>query len=100
MIDDIYTAGIANGWQVTDASTLTSNTIIEADVAIVGSGAGGGTAAEILSNAGLKVVILEEGPLKTSDSFRKMDEAQAYRDLYQEAGGREIGRTSCRKRRG
>lgn len=88
MIDDIYTAGIANGWQVTNASTLTSNTIIEADVAIVGSGAGGGTAAEILSNAGLKVVILEEGPLKTSDSFRKMDEAQAYRDLYQEAGGR------------
>lgn len=87
-IDDIYTAGIKSGWQVTDASTLTSNVTLDADVVIVGSGAGGGTAAEILSNAGLNVVILEEGPLKTSDSFRNMDEAQAYRDLYQEAGGR------------
>ena len=38
-IDDIYTAGIASGWQVTDASTLTQNTTLEADVAIVGTGA-------------------------------------------------------------
>lgn len=88
MIDDIYTSGIAEGWQVIDASSLTENKHLEADVVIVGSGAGGGTAAEILTKAGLNVVILEEGPLKTSDSFRKMDEAQAYRDLYQEAGGR------------
>lgn len=88
MIDDIYTAGIAQGWQAIDASTLTNHHTLEADVAIIGSGAGGGTAAEILTQAGLKVVILEEGPLKTSDNFRKMDEAQAYKDLYQEAGGR------------
>lgn len=88
MIDDIYTAGIAGGWKVTDASTLTSNITLEADIAIVGSGAGGGTAAEILSRAGFNVLIIEEGPLRTSDSFRKMDEAQAYKDLYQEAGGR------------
>lgn len=88
MIDDIYTKGMANGWTIIDAATLTENRTLEVDVAIVGSGAGGGTAAEILSKAGLKVAILEEGPLKTSDSFRRMDEAQAYRDLYQEAAGR------------
>ena len=55
---------------------------------IIGSGAGGGTAAEILTLAGLKVLILEEGPLKTSDNFKDMDEGRAYRELYQEGAGR------------
>jgi choline dehydrogenase len=87
-IDDIYTRGIASGWKVHDASTFKDNQTIEADVAIVGSGAGGATAAEILSKSGLKVLILEEGPLKTSAHFRDMDESRAYVDLYQEAGGR------------
>jgi choline dehydrogenase-like flavoprotein len=87
-IDDIYTAGIASGWQVTDASTLTQNTTLEADVVIVGTGAGGGTAAEILTQAGLKVLMIEEGALKTSAHFKDMDESRAYRELYQEAAGR------------
>jgi len=54
----------------------------------VGSGAGGAVSAEMLSQAGLRVVLVEEGPLKTSDSFRDMDEGRAYRDLYQESAGR------------
>ncbi|TXH02804.1 MAG: GMC family oxidoreductase [Nevskiaceae bacterium] len=87
-IDDIYTAGIASGWKVHDASTFRDDQQFEADVAIIGSGAGGGTTAEILSQAGLKVLILEEGPLKTSASFKDMDESRAYADLYQEAAGR------------
>ncbi len=87
-IPDIYAEGIASGWKVVDASTLASPLTLEADVAIVGSGAGGGVAAEILALAGLEVVLLEEGPLKTSDSFKDMDEARAYRDLYQEGAAR------------
>jgi len=87
-LPDIYTEGIASGWKVVDAAKLTAPQTMEADVAIIGSGAGGGVAAEILSLAGLKVVLLEEGGLFTSDSFRDMDEARAYRDLYQEASAR------------
>jgi choline dehydrogenase len=87
-IPDIYGEGIAAGWKVIDASALTAPLMLEADVAIIGSGAGGGVAAEILALAGLKVVLLEEGPLKTSESFKDMDEARAYRDLYQEAATR------------
>src|SRR5688572_9969460 len=87
-VDDIYTKGIASGWKVSDASSFRENKVLEADVAIVGSGAGGATAAEILSAAGLKVLMLEEGPLKTAASFKDMDEARAYADLYQEAAGR------------
>jgi choline dehydrogenase-like flavoprotein len=87
-IDDIYTAGIASGWKVHDASTYTQNQTLEADVAIIGTGAGGGTTAEILSKAGFKVLMIEEGPLKTSASFKDMDESRAYADLYQEAAGR------------
>jgi choline dehydrogenase len=85
---DIYAAGIASGWKVVDASKLTAAQTLEADVAIIGSGAGGGVAAEILSLAGLKVLLLEEGPLKTSDSFKDMDESRAYSELYQEAAAR------------
>jgi choline dehydrogenase-like flavoprotein len=87
-LPDIYAAGIASGWKVIDASTLTAAQTLEADVAIIGSGAGGGVAAEILSLAGLKVLLLEEGPLKTSDSFKDMDESRAYGELYQEAAAR------------
>lgn len=87
-INDIYTDGIASGWDVRDASTFTAPVTLEADVVIIGTGAGGGTTAEILSQAGLKVLMLEEGPLKTAASFKDMNEGRAYAELYQEATGR------------
>jgi len=87
-INDLYTDGIASGWQVLNAASFTEPRSFEADVVIIGSGAGGGTAAEILSNAGLTVLIVEEGPLKTAASFKDFDEARAFRELYQEAGAR------------
>jgi len=61
---------------------------IDCDVVIIGSGAGGGISAEILSRSGLKVVIVEEGPLRTAVDF-KMQEKIAYADLYQEVAGRQ-----------
>ncbi|MBK9785464.1 MAG: GMC family oxidoreductase [Betaproteobacteria bacterium] len=85
---DIFREGLATGWKHIDASDLTADTRYEADVAIIGSGAGGGVTAEILAQAGLKVIIIEEGPLRTSNDFR-MREAEAYPTLYQESAARK-----------
>ncbi|HUY11557.1 MAG TPA: GMC family oxidoreductase [Candidatus Dormibacteraeota bacterium] len=82
-----YASEQAKSWRIVDASKLDRDERIECDVAIVGSGAGGGTAAEILARAGLSVVILEEGPLKTSSDFHML-EREAYPELYQESAGR------------
>ncbi|MGK5026376.1 GMC family oxidoreductase N-terminal domain-containing protein [Janthinobacterium sp. RB2R34] len=87
-IPDPVVAGLAAGWQVTDASTLQADRTLEADVVIVGSGAGGGITAELLALAGLQVLIVEEGGLKSSSDF-KMREADAYPALYQESAARK-----------
>ncbi|HEY4139465.1 MAG TPA: GMC family oxidoreductase N-terminal domain-containing protein, partial [Casimicrobiaceae bacterium] len=87
-VTDPVRAGVANGWNVIDASTLESSRTIEADVVIVGTGAGGGVTAEILADAGFNVVLIEEGPLKSSTDFR-MREAEAYPELYQESAARK-----------
>lgn len=86
-IPDPFLQGIASGWQVQNASKLDNDLQLEADVVIVGSGAGGATSAELLSAAGLRVLIVEEGPLRTSSDF-KMQEPDAYAELYQEGMGR------------
>ncbi|MFN3579069.1 MAG: GMC family oxidoreductase N-terminal domain-containing protein [Pseudomonas sp.] len=86
-VPDLFLQGIARGWQVLDASSFTEDQQFEADVVIIGTGAGGGTSAEILAQAGLKVLLVEEGSLKTSSDF-KNDEAKAYAELYQEGAAR------------
>lgn len=83
IIDPIIT-GLNAGWHHIDASTLEKDRHFEADVVIVGTGAGGGTAAEILSQAGLKVIMIEGGALKSSTHF-DMEERHAYPNLYQQA---------------
>lgn len=88
MISDPFREGLAAGWRHIDASTLSGTLEVEADVVIVGSGAGGGVSAEILANAGLTVVIVEEGPLRTTRDFR-MRESEAYPALYQESAARK-----------
>jgi len=87
-IPDPIQAGLAAGWRVTDCAQLSSDSTLEADVVIVGSGAGGGVTAEILALSGLRVIIVEEGALKSSKDF-KMREAQAYPALYQESAARK-----------
>lgn len=66
--------------------------IVDADVAIVGSGAGGGTAAAIFARAGLRVVVLEAGPAFDATTFGSRE--LAMRDLYLEGGlaaSRDVG---------
>ena len=76
------------GWKVIDGTRMTQDITIECDIVIVGSGAGGGVAAEMLTQAGLNVLMIEEGPLKSSSDFR-MRERDAYPQLYQESAGRQ-----------
>lgn len=86
-LPDPFAEGLERGWSVTNASQLEQDLTLEADIAIIGSGAGGATSAEILSAAGFKVLLIEEGGLFTSSDF-KMQEDQAYPALYQEGLGR------------
>ena len=80
---DPWVVGKRAGWKVIDASTLTADRTVTFDVAIIGTGAGGGITAEMLAAAGLKVVLIEEGPLKSSSDFN-MKESEAYPQMYQE----------------
>jgi len=88
MMRDPFREGLAAGWQHIDASELDADQRIDTDVAIVGSGAGGGVTAELLVRAGLKVLMIEEGPLRTTSDFRML-EAEAYPQLYQESAARK-----------
>jgi len=88
VIPDPIQAGLAAGWKVTDCAHLDADLTLEADVVIVGSGAGGGVTAETLALSGLRVLIVEEGALKSSKDF-KMREADAYPALYQESAARK-----------
>lgn len=87
-LSDPIQAGLAAGWIVIDGARLAADANIEADVVIIGSGAGGGVSAEIFALAGLRVVLIEEGGLNSSKDF-KMREAEAYPTLYQESAARK-----------
>jgi choline dehydrogenase-like flavoprotein len=83
--------GLARGWKVFGGRHVGGRPLPErivCDVAIVGSGAGAGITAELLSQAGLDVLLIEEGPLKTSSDFNQR-ESEAYPSLYQESAGRK-----------
>jgi choline dehydrogenase-like flavoprotein len=85
---DPIAAGLARGWRVFGGARAATPATLECDVAIIGSGAGAGISAELLSGAGLSLVIVEEGPLKSSQDFRQL-EAEAYPSLYQESAARK-----------
>jgi choline dehydrogenase-like flavoprotein len=88
IIPDPVAAGLARGWKVVDGARLDADRALDADVIIVGSGAGGGVTAEILALSGLSVIIVEEGALQSSRDFR-MREEEAYPALYQESAARK-----------
>ncbi|HET9976085.1 MAG TPA: GMC family oxidoreductase [Burkholderiaceae bacterium] len=87
-IPDPIVDGLARGWRVHGGAQGATPAVIDCDVAIIGSGAGAGITAELLAKAGLKLVIIEEGALKSSRDFRQL-EAEAYPTLYQEAAARK-----------
>jgi len=87
-IPDPIRDGLARGWRVHGGPHKPLPAALSCDVAIVGSGAGAGITAELLATAGLAVVIVEEGPLKSSTDFRQL-ETDAYPSLYQESNARK-----------
>jgi len=87
-VTDPIADGLARGWRVRGGTHGAAPATIECDVAIIGSGAGAGITAELLAKAGLRLVIVEEGALKSSRDFRQL-EAEAYPTLYQEAAARK-----------
>jgi len=87
-LPDPIAAGLRRGWKVAGGAHAPLPAKLVCDVAIVGSGAGGGITAELLAKAGLQVVIVEEGPLKSSSDFRQL-ESDAYPALYQESAARK-----------
>lgn len=62
---------------------------VEADVAIVGAGAGGCAAAAALAERGIRVAVLEEGRHWKPSEFRP-NTAFALRNLYQDRGARSM----------
>ena len=65
---------------------ITEDTELDCDVVIVGSGAGGGTAAAVLANQGLDVVVVEAGGYFSEEDFDGA-ELDGYVKLYLGGGG-------------
>jgi choline dehydrogenase-like flavoprotein len=64
---------------------------LRCDVVIVGSGAGGATMAVELAEAGVDVIVIEEGGYHPTESFTA-ESVRALRTLYRDAGGMAMGR--------
>jgi choline dehydrogenase-like flavoprotein len=64
---------------------VTADTTLDCDVCVVGSGAGGGTAAAVLSRAGLDVVVLEAGDYYDDADFDGA-ELEGWARLYEQSG--------------
>jgi choline dehydrogenase-like flavoprotein len=60
---------------------IDNDTTLDCDVVLVGSGAGGGTAAGVLTAAGLRVLVLERGEYHDRSDFTHL-EADAYASMY------------------
>lgn len=76
----------SHGLAVTQAKDIADKSLqLQADVVVVGSGAGGAVAAYELAKEGLKVIVLESGPYVPSSEFTE-DFSKAIVQLYQDKG--------------
>jgi choline dehydrogenase-like flavoprotein len=80
-------ATIRHSPRVIDGSAAASDLELSADVCVIGSGAGGAVTAAVLAEAGLDVIVVEEGGYYTSDDFT-MREKDVVPHLYQEGATR------------
>jgi choline dehydrogenase-like flavoprotein len=62
-----------------------TETKLDADVCIIGSGAGGGVAAGLLARRGFRIVVLEAGPADQAGDFQQQ-ELEGTRRLYLDSG--------------
>jgi choline dehydrogenase-like flavoprotein len=72
--------------KVTHGRDLTGDLSLEADVVIVGSGAGGAVVACELAEAGFDVLVLEEGGHVRPEEHARMRPSESLRHLWREAG--------------
>ncbi|HSJ10656.1 MAG TPA: GMC family oxidoreductase N-terminal domain-containing protein, partial [Longimicrobiales bacterium] len=73
--------------RVTRGSVVPRDSVMRADVCVIGSGAGGAVAAARLAEEGFDVVVIEEGGLYTASDFDD-DEARLTPLLYADAAAR------------
>jgi choline dehydrogenase-like flavoprotein len=76
-----------------EISAVTSSATLDADVCIIGSGAGGGVAAAAIAANGLSVIVLEAGPGDQAGDFEQR-ELEGTQNLYLEHGllsSRDLG---------
>ena len=85
-LPDLFRQGQQSGWKTTNGEQGLPEQL-SCDVVIIGTGAGAGITAEILTKSGLDVILIEEGPLRTSSDFNQR-ESEAYSTLYQESAAR------------
>jgi choline dehydrogenase-like flavoprotein len=83
-------AVIRSSPNVVDGSAAAGDLSLEADVCIIGTGAGGAVTAATLARAGLTVLMLEEGGYYTHENFT-MREKDTEPRLYQEGMSRTTG---------
>ncbi len=70
---------------ILDTATVDANVTLDADVCVVGSGAGGAVVACELAEAGRSVVLVEDGPYLRGDAYVQREEVM-YPRLYREGG--------------
>ena len=71
--------------QSLDITSIGAETKLDADVCIVGSGAGGGVAAGVLASRGFRIVVLEAGPSDRAGDFQQQ-ELEGTQRLYLNSG--------------
>src|SRR5262249_23222932 len=71
---------------VIDGSAVTDDLELDADVCVIGTGAGGAVAAAILAASGEKTLMVEEGGDFTAPEDFTMRESEGMPKLYQEGG--------------